>query len=213
MPFGDHVRPASAGDRDAWLAEADGDWGTVGSLVPTRYPMVVRVHPPPAGDDWWDAYRDRIGTIADAGARWTTTPDRAVFAVWEGYGFTTATTWYAGSRSARSLARRRRDDERGNAELAARLAQVPGIDRPHRRYHRLEGPVTAATDITEPGAPGRWQRPDLWWPEDRAWFVGTDVDFWSCYVGGTGDFIRDLTDELAPAVESVTYDQRLAPED
>jgi hypothetical protein len=27
--------------------------------------------------------------------------------------------------------------------------------------------------------------PSLWWPEDRAWCVGTDIDLMSTYVGGS----------------------------
>ncbi|MFI9341909.1 hypothetical protein ACIG0D_11650 [Streptomyces sp. NPDC052773] len=34
--------------------------------------------------------------------------------------------------------------------------------------------------------------PDLWWPEDRAWCVGGDVDLVSTYVGGSRELICDL---------------------
>ncbi|GHA30479.1 hypothetical protein GCM10010345_39100 [Streptomyces canarius] len=34
--------------------------------------------------------------------------------------------------------------------------------------------------------------PDLWWPQDRAWIVGGDVDLVSTYVGGSPELIADL---------------------
>jgi hypothetical protein len=34
--------------------------------------------------------------------------------------------------------------------------------------------------------------PDLWWPQDRAWCVGGDVDLVSTYIGGSAACIADL---------------------
>lgn len=34
--------------------------------------------------------------------------------------------------------------------------------------------------------------PDLWWPEDRAWCLGGDVDLVSTYIGGSRTLIADL---------------------
>ncbi|ALO98190.1 hypothetical protein SHL15_7177 [Streptomyces hygroscopicus subsp. limoneus] len=34
--------------------------------------------------------------------------------------------------------------------------------------------------------------PDLWWPQDRAWIVGGDVDLVSTYVGGSPELVADL---------------------
>jgi hypothetical protein len=38
----------------------------------------------------------------------------------------------------------------------------------------------------------RYQSPSLWWPEDRAWCVATDVDLQTTYVGGSPELIDDL---------------------
>ncbi|MGW4601219.1 hypothetical protein ACWEOA_39015 [Streptomyces sp. NPDC004457] len=35
--------------------------------------------------------------------------------------------------------------------------------------------------------------PDLWWPQDRAWIVGGDVDLAGTYVGGSPELIADLS--------------------
>ena len=39
--------------------------------------------------------------------------------------------------------------------------------------------------------------PSFWWPADRAWFVSTDIDISSTYVGGSAELAeRLLADEL-----------------
>lgn len=46
--------------------------------------------------------------------------------------------------------------------------------------------------------------PSLWWPEDRAWCVATDIDFTWTYVGGTRNCIQELMDD--PELEALpTY--------
>jgi len=122
----------------------------------------------------------------------TTTPDRCWFCVWDGWGF---------------------DD----AGLAARV-ELPG--RSYLLYggaietalaplpHGGQGTallVNAPADGAE--APvaegGTWpsaQSPNLWWPEDRAWFVATEIDAASTYVGGPERLIRELLAE--PALEA-----------
>ncbi|MGW8375644.1 hypothetical protein [Streptomyces sp. ODS28] len=45
-----------------------------------------------------------------------------------------------------------------------------------------------------------WRAPNLWWPEDRAWCVATEVDFTSTYIGGTHACIDALLH--APELEA-----------
>lgn len=40
--------------------------------------------------------------------------------------------------------------------------------------------------------PPLWQSANLWWPEDRAWCVATEIDFSWTYVGGSGVCIQAL---------------------
>ena len=69
------------------------------------------------------------------------------------------------------------------------------FDLPIRTYYLLGGPVTAATHLRDPGEGIDWRNPDLFWPDDRRWFVATDVDFWSLYIGGHNDFIAELAEQ------------------
>ncbi len=224
MIFGNAVeRPVSV-DAAEWIAEArSGVWGTVGAFVPDQYPSMVRVRAPESDvEDWWAAYRGLLGVIADVGVRHTGTADRAWFAVWEGHGFTNRTTHIAmpgplddASRDAleRERLRLRMDDVRRNAWIEAALREVPRFELPHRVYYLLTGPVSAVTELRDPGALNDWRRPDLFWPDDRRWFVATDVDFWALYVAGSDEFIAELTRSVTTPCELVTRDQQLERED
>lgn len=190
MLFGHHVRPADTPEPTDWLeAACRGGFGTVGGLVPNRYPVVLRVHPPdPEPDDWWERYRRLYDVVASIGEQHTTTADRAWFAVWEGHGFDIAATHRA-------------------------LLDVPRFARPHRTYYLLEGAVSAVAQLRHPGSPDEWRNPDLFWPDDRSWFVATDVDFWSLYVGGAEAFIAEPASSVPTRAELVTLDRRFEIED
>ncbi len=48
--------------------------------------------------------------------------------------------------------------------------------------------------------------PDLWWPQDRAWIVGGDVDLVSTYVGGSPELVADLLAAAEPETHPVSPD-------
>ncbi len=80
---------------------------------------------------------------------------------------------------------------------------------PNREYLLIRGPVelAAANLAAEPAE----QSANLWWPDDRAWCVATDVDLMSTYVGGSAACLADLAAldglEVLPAQpgDAVTY--------
>jgi hypothetical protein len=142
--------------------------------------------------------------------------------VWEGRGFETSATHIArqgplddATREAleQERSRLRDEDERRNAAIRAALREVPRFELPHRVYYLLAGPVAAATQLHDPGSLRDWCRPDLFWPDDRRWFVATDVDSWSLYIGGDHDFIFELTRGVPTPSKIVTLDHWLEPED
>jgi hypothetical protein len=128
----------------------------------------------------------------------TSTPEQCWFAVWEGWGH----------------------DDRG---VTARLVL------PHRRYLVYGGPVEAALarmprswvlgmnllanqplETDEPLDPEEIVAsasalgddcPNLWWPEDRAWFVATPIDLSSTYIGGSRELVGRLLGN--PQLEAV----------
>jgi hypothetical protein len=78
---------------------------------------------------------------------------------------------------------------------------------PEREYVLSRGPVerAAANFADEPAE----QSAGLWWPADRAWFVATDVDLMTTYVGGTSACIADLVAADGLEVAVVPVDQRV----
>lgn len=48
-----------------------------------------------------------------------------------------------------------------------------------------------------------WQSANLWWPDDRAWFVATEIDFSCTYFGGDRPLIEEMAShprlEVLPA--------------
>lgn len=220
--FGPSVSVASDATPGAWLDEARGPFGTVGGLVPDRFEAVARLAAPdPNESSWWDQYRAQVRDLAEIAERHTGTPESANFAVWEGYGFATATTWYTRSDAGRvrraitdaHIARRQRHHARVRRALRSQLDALVSMDRPQRSYFLLRGPVGAAADIETPGNPASWQRSDLWWPDDRSWFVATDVDFWAHYIAGTRAFIDEITAGSTAEITLVTRSERLRSED
>ncbi|MDP9239521.1 MAG: hypothetical protein M3O55_02630 [Actinomycetota bacterium] len=110
----------------------------------------------------------------------TLTPDRCWFAVWEGYG----------------------------ALLVSRKARVPKVKLPHHDMFLLCGGLTAVTTSLEPSPLG--QLANLWWPEDRAWCVASEIDLMTTYVGGTAACITELLSDDLLEVMPVSIDQRVS---
>lgn len=224
MIFGDGVRAAVGIEPAGWIASAcTGRPGTVGSLVPAGYEAVLRLHPPdPVPEGWWDAYRELFEAIAEVGVRHTSSRERAWFAIWEGHGFDKAASRVAwreppadeDERREREAYRHalRADDVRRNAAIRAALDAVPRFELPHRRHHLLDGPVVAVSGLRDPST-GGWRHPDLFWPDDRRWFVATDVDIWSVFVGGDEAMIDELAAAVTTRTGRVVLDDPLPIED
>lgn len=224
MIFGDSVSAAETVASTEWIEQScRGDWGTVGALVPNQYKSLLRVRAPDPGHDGWSAaYRGLFDVVASIGERHTATPDRGWFAIWEGHGFDGAETRVAwrdpavdeAERQTRDAerARLREADRRRNAAIRSALDRIPRFDRPGRTYFLLEGPLRAMTQLRHPDGDD-WHNPDLFWPDDRRWFVATDVDFWSLYIGGASGFIAELAESVPTRSELVGLDLPLDIED
>lgn len=224
MIFGDRVQaPASSAAADPVVDACRGAWWTVGWFVPEGHARCVRVEAPdPDVEEWWEEYRALFAIVAAVGAPHTSTPAQAWFGVWEGYGWETSTTMYAISETVTEADRRRQaelraharaDDARRHELIRSGLRAVPRFDLPNRAYYLLEGPLAAVAELREPGDRSRWQRPDLFWPDDSAWHVATDVDFWSLYVAGSEDFVADIVVAVPTSAVDVTLDTPLIAED
>lgn len=94
----------------------------------------------------------------------------------------------------------------GGLPSAVRLA--PAFEIPARRMHLFEGHIG---DSGTSFSPSFHQSANLWWPDDQAWCVATEIDFVTTYVGGTVGCITDLVNEpelealRLPPTAGVTY--------
>ncbi|WP_411110468.1 hypothetical protein [Streptomyces sp. c-19] len=67
---------------------------------------------------------------------------------------------------------------------------IPTFPTPEREEILLSGAL--ADVMSPPEAEPFDELPDLWWPQDRVWCVGGDVDLVSTYVCGSEDLIAEL---------------------
>ena len=69
----------------------------------------------------------------------------------------------------------------------------PRVHLPARDYLLYGGPVEAA--VATVALAGHQQTANLWWPEDRAWCVATEIDLLWTYVGGPAGLIERLVSD------------------
>ncbi len=100
--------------------------------------------------------------LVDLLSEFTSTPELCYFAVWEGYG-----------------------------GLDERLGKgVAKLESPHagRKYYIFRGTLDGVLSFY------KWsffhRSPNIWWPEDRAWCVATEIDDLETYVGGSAACIE-----------------------
>jgi len=132
-----------------------------------------------------------IGTLPREYARrlaqllgpFTTTDDCVWFCVWEGWGDLKVSRGRGVDLS--SLPIRPRPPRK-----AEKQSRHPMVNLPHRRYYLFRGRLS---DVEESfGADSSWISANLWWPDDRTWFVGTGIDHSSSYLGGSAECVATV---------------------
>lgn len=214
VPFGPLVHVPADATAARWIAAALGGFGSVGGLVPQGYQRYLLLDfrgGEPLGSE---GVCRLFGQLVPVLAPRTTTPDQCWFAIWEGHGFGSFTTSVVALQppkddgERRELERERRrlrdDDLRRNTEVRSALSELPSFDLPNRRYYLLGGAVTAASGIERPDGPFP-QPPDLWWPQDRRWFVGGDTDLDWCYVAGSEGLVATVDAALSGRTRPVDW--------
>ncbi len=74
---------------------------------------------------------------------------------------------------------------------------------PSRRMLLLGGPIRAVGTASLCQAPF-WQSPNLWWPDDQAWCVATEIDLTTTYIGASQRCVQAIAEHAgleAAAVE------------
>jgi hypothetical protein len=182
--------PASLYDRDPQPGLFD-SWPKIGSL-----PLELA--------------RDLVDVLGEH----TAARERCWFAAWEGWG-----DFSNGSAALATLGGSPGDSWRTlpPGTHRAKPRERPTFTLPHRGYYLARGPLAAALE-TVYGVTWAYQSASIWWPDDRAWCVATEVDFDWTYVGGSAECIAAVLAnpklEVLPArlSDGVTYDSdRLNP--
>ena len=90
----------------------------------------------------------------------------------------------------------------GTSRSEPAQSTLPKFDLPNRRYYLLCGAITAASKIVRPE--GNFpQPPDLWWPDDRRWFVAGDTDLDWFYIGGSERLVSVVAAEFRGQIRRV----------
>jgi hypothetical protein len=133
-------------------------------------------------------------------SRFTTARERAWFAVWNGYGTPVPLTGEEPPGCAVRQQGGAAPEGRPPARRPATGPSQPILRLPHREYLVFVGPLSDLPSWTLPG-------PNLWWPDDRAWFVASEIDLVSTYVAGPAAAIKALLhDHLMEVVPSSITD-------
>jgi len=184
-------------------------FGSLVALVGTPSRPFARQPQPGLFDGWpqigllpLDLARVLVGLLGGH----TATPDLCWFAAWEGWGDPVFAT-IGGSK----------DTYVPPPGTLIDRPKRPTFKLPHRGYYIARGPLTSALE-TVYGVVRHFQSASIWWPDDRAWCVATEVDFDWTYVGGSTACIASILGspslEALPArlSDGVTYDSdRLNP--
>ena len=109
-------------------------------------------------------------TLFEALRGFTSTPGCCCFCLWEGYGNIDTRLYRAGSRV------------RGQG----------------RDYLLFRGPIDAIMAFLAGDGPFWRESPNIWWPEDRAWCVATDIDLYDTYIGGSQECIEAVLSNPGP---------------
>ena len=154
----------------------------------------------PSGPAPWASQGPRQGSLyppdaavlADLARDWTSTPDRCWFCVWDGYGWAAVMLTPAGQPA-----------QPVPDPVPAEVRSGPRVQLPDREYLLYTG---RAEDVTALGLlgddlPGEDLTANLWWPEDQAWCVASEIDLGWTYVGGPAGLIEQvLADERIEAL-------------
>lgn len=74
---------------------------------------------------------------------------------------------------------------------------LPRLMLPHRAYYLFSGPIDAVTSLSV----GDFQHPpNLWWPEDRAWCVATEIDLSETYLAASAACVKQVV--IDPGLEA-----------
>jgi hypothetical protein len=170
-----------------WIAERLHPFGQdVGSVVPTGFAAYARIR---NGDDRsGELGRNKAGAVVGILSTHASAQDHCWFCLWDGYGslHPGGTASFVVARPPFARVRRgfRRLQLWWSRPRVSHLRDWPRVRLPHRDYLLFRGSIGEAVG---------WQDgPNLWWPDDRAWCIASEIDLPHTYIGGSTELVADL---------------------
>ena len=143
-----------------------------------------------------EALRQLLGVLR----RHTDTPEDCWFGLWHGYGWLRGGSGVVGVSCSTGVGAPAVAPSVPPAFTEAELAEGRLVRLPGREYLLGRGPLETAAGLGHQVTVDWFipQSPNLCWPQDRSWFVATEIDFDSTLVGGSRALIAELvgSDEL-----------------
>ncbi len=136
---------------------------------------------------------NQIDVMVDVLAKYKSVQDVCFFCIWEGWGEFGAPESFAYLSPTGSGGHL---DDGSEDSLLRLLKKAKRLEIGSFDYILSTGPIDAFLGVGE--------SPSLWWPQDRAWCVGTDIDMTSTFVGGTAECIASLVNH--PDLEALPID-------
>ncbi|HEX9067535.1 MAG TPA: hypothetical protein VF807_02115 [Ktedonobacterales bacterium] len=186
------LRPSSDVAAADWLKPRLRSFASaVAAVVPDGFPAYVRLaHPAPEQDSGnpplGSLPAELLPVLCAILAEHTSTASACYFCLWEGYG------WVQGSPAVMRLTRRRDD---GLPEIipppippafSPEVLHGPRVRLPNRDYLLFTGPLDAAPELGETLDDTFFpQSPHLFWPQDHAWCVASEIDLTYTLVAGS----------------------------
>jgi hypothetical protein len=137
---------------------------------------------------------DLLKYTCSALAEHTATPDRCWFCLWNGYGWL-----HSNGRSHIEWSRAGEATKPSSPAPPAPLVPAAWqnaacVHLPYRDYLLFEGPLEAATELgwNMPGGGFVPQSPNLFWPDDHAWCVASEIDLFCTLVAGSDALAASL---------------------
>ena len=141
-------------------------WSGVDLIPGIEFPDIALPELEPSGAEPWPGQMPQVGTLHPADAD-------ALGAVLGRYTRTPDRCWFCTWEGWGSVV----------------FHDGPRVELPGRNYALFVGPLTALRSLMDAQDE---HSPNLWWPDDRAWCVATEIDLAWTYVGGPASMISDV---------------------
>ena len=162
------VTPSEEVEVGSWISPRllPFDEARIGSVIPTGFAQYVRM--------------ELRSPLAEALRPHTATPERCWLCLWDGYGYLHGAVTYIFAWSDDTPEHLRRPPP---PPPKSKL-QKSRVRLPYRDYLLFTGNVEQGDG---------WQDgPNLWWPDDRAWCVASEIDLDYTLIGGSAALCADL---------------------